>query len=99
MTCKWQSQNRSPGSVTSNPAPSAMLRARQELDYNHLQAFSLQMSEYQANTAGKKKRDSQALSDNGARGVSAREIIGSGKCPFKSCRNEWHDEGKRPLME
>ena len=85
--------------MTSNPVPNAMLRARQELDYNHLHAFSFQMSEYQADTAGKKKIDSQALPDNGTRGVSAREITGSGKCPFKSCRNQWHDEDKRPLTE
>jgi len=45
------------------------------------------MSEYPADTAGEKKIDSQALSDHGTCGVSTRQIIGGGKCRFKSCRN------------
>lgn len=77
ITCKWQSQKRSPGSVTSNPVQRALLRACRELDFNLLHAFSFQMSEYQPDTAGKKK-DSQALSDNSTCGVSTRQIRGGG---------------------
>ena len=87
MTCKWQSQKMSLGSAVSHPAPRALLRACQELGYSHLHAFSFQMSEYPADTTGKKKIDSQAFSDQGTCGVSTRQIIGGGKRTFKSCRN------------
>ena len=39
MTCKWQNQKMSLGSAISHPAPHALLRACQELGYNHLHAF------------------------------------------------------------
>lgn len=73
--------------MTFNVVQSALLRAHQDLDSNHLQAFSFEMSEYQSDTVGKKKIDSQTLSANGTCGVSTRQIIGSGKCTFKSGRN------------
>lgn len=72
--------------MISNPVQSA-LRACQELDSNLLHAFSFQMSEHQPDAAGKKQIDSQALADNSTCAVSTRQIIGSGKCTFKSCRN------------